>query len=89
MKTRNALIAIGVLAVALGGSIPGDAQSPAGETVLERDLDDLLTWFQGEFSNLRQVEAAATADATPPWVVARITAPDSSHPSCQSCSRAA
>jgi hypothetical protein len=66
------LAAIAMLMAGPGGASPAGAQSVSAPTVLERDLNDLLAWFDGQFSNWRQVRTAAVGEA-PPWVLARIS----------------
>jgi len=50
------------------------AQTATDPGVLERDLDDLLAWFEGEFTNWRQVEATGASTDVPPWLEARLAA---------------
>ncbi len=48
------------------------AQTATDPGVLERDLDDLLAWFEGDFTNWRQVEATGPAQDALPWLEARL-----------------
>jgi len=60
-----------LLVVATAGT-SAYAQTATDPGVLERDLDDLLAWFVGEFTNWRQVEAAGSAAVAPPLIEARL-----------------
>lgn len=75
MDTRGALKRVGAFVLAVTAvTTTGQAQIAADPGVLERDLDDLMAWFAGDFSNWRQVETAAPDDGAPPWLEAHLTA---------------
>jgi hypothetical protein len=62
-----------VLAV-MAVTTTAQAQTAADPGVLERDLDDLMAWLVGEFSNWRQVDQVEPDDGAPPWLEGRVTA---------------